>query len=671
MRLNNWKSRSATSLICLLLLASLVSAQVDIWGILQKIQDLIAPPSKIEVNIPDDDELMERCGVCQESAFPQTPECNRFREEGWYAFVNISMYGVGPIANTTLSYYDPNIVPEVCDVPGTGRVWHVGDHCTDDPSQYSSAPLCGPVCECDTSVFPGLTHGGICRIDPNYMSGWGNCGKAIDAQASGTSGRVIYVPRKSNVGDSCNFDKDCGYLCGCSDDGSGSRSCQRSPWSIPSKAKTSGVVFNAQHEILPDSLDALSCLLRVLRVWNNGTTEYFKNGGWVNCFNDDWEIPSTSPCNEITGLSIRKSFEEDDVENIANYLPLARVDRIYDFIPGYIPFKGNCYDSTVNSLHGGDPCSCMCEKGGYTASGVCDPKNGGCGDVDPAYDKHIMGGDEYCTTTNPVPPTPPYSYMCCCTGNSALPHVAEKYDNYVVVDSAYTALGLLGNYLGVDETSYYDALIEVLRNPEISDTSLRDYNRIYTLARSCDIVGPVDDDATCKTEPIRPDFDRESFGQESPNYFADLQEKRIQDCTMKVIDGGKFCEWPGVYVTIMNKSRFGADKGLSHYKILGEQNITMRRIYNESIFDGDITNKNDVLDWNWWAGHRLIGCDLCLPGDDTCSMGASIAMWYRWDEKDTDPRSLCGFFREMEAWKPDEEFVYNSTKSIISHNSEP
>ncbi|MFC2154191.1 C39 family peptidase [Candidatus Altiarchaeota archaeon] len=603
-------------------------------------------------DLPPDSVLKARCGKCNQSVFTLTEGCDDWYGEAWYAFINITKFGVGPIFDTTLIASDPNVLPDLCAHPDSGLVWQPGDNCTIDDLQYESG-TCGPACYCDIDAYPNNNFAGKCEINTGLGS---QCGEDI-----------FYTP--TNVGDYCWTDWDCGPLCYCSSGVNGSHECERSPWSIPSRAKGTGVVYNSNNEPLNNSLEILPCFLRVLRVWNNGSVDYYDQAldWWWECeFDENGEIYEGTACSEIVGLSIQN---QSDILS-GEYLPLIRIDRAYETNENFTAVEGDCYDPLVNQQFSGNPCFCMCAKAGFDLNwapygAYCKPPSTpACSAASPGpeWTQHVVGGDSYCHE-HEAP-----DYQCCCRGESALAHLSENFNRYVAVDSMYINTGFLGDVLGISETQFFDVVREIGRLPEARVEGHRDYYRTYTLARSCDILGAVDDDAKCKSETIKPDFNRQFQGLLTPNYYADIEEEGYDDCTWKLIDGGKFCEYPGVYVKILNKSRAGTNLGYSNYVILGEENLSMRRIYNESISDGEFLNKNDVLEWNWWAGHRLLGCDLCLPGDRTCSMGSSIAMWYNWLEAD-DPRGICGFYKANETWKPDEDFVGDSVHSIKSRVS--
>ncbi|MFH1722523.1 MAG: C39 family peptidase [Candidatus Altiarchaeota archaeon] len=601
-----------------------------------------------------------QCGDCSLSVFDEsvTSGCSYLKDEAWYAFIDVTKFGTGPLSDFPGLADDPEISPDLCSHPGGNSVWQPGDDCTTDRSKYPGG-VCGVACSCDNSTSTESIYAGTCKIESDLG---GTCGKATYLKPGTYELQVV----DSNVGDICFSDYNCGFLCHCGLEEGGERRCKRSPWSIPSLARGSAAVYNDEHEIIEKSEDALFCFLRVLRVWNDGRVDYYKDREWVSCFDENWEIPADSKCNEIKGLTV---IDERELRQ-GGAISLMLVDKTYIMNESFTSIQGDCYDSSVNSEFGGNPCVCMCAKAGYETSGAgayCEIWN--TDKTPPAcprptypaeYNKHVVGGDTYCTdfwgggVTN---------YSCCCTGESAMPRVSPKYNHHVAISDMYVVSGLLGNVLGVDESDYYDSLREALRDPDKGDIGRTDYYRIYTLARGCDVLGSVDDDANCKSNVVVPSYERQFADISTPNYFGEIEDKGFDDCTWKLIDYGKYCQTPGIYIALLNKSRFGTNVGFLQYSILGKENLSTRRIYNDSIFDGNLTNKNDVLEWNWWGGHRLLGCDLCEPGDITCSMGSSLAMWYTWKGEEGG-RAICGFLTDEETGKPDYEFIADSVHSI-------
>ncbi|MFH0859732.1 MAG: hypothetical protein V1921_00870 [Candidatus Altiarchaeota archaeon] len=284
--------------------------------------------------------------------------------------------------------------------------------------------------------------------------------------------------------------------------------------------------------------------------------------------------------------------------------------------------------------------------------------------------------------------------------------------NYTVVDADW-------EFVGINESHEVSEIYNI-RKREEPDFSVVKRIVVYTLVRGCDnieLIGGIN----CKNEKLT-QVDYDVLGGEADTvYYKNLQNRGYTPCEYFVIDYGKFYRYPGVYFVLLNKSKFGSNRGLSYYSIVGQEDSRrgISRLYEESIrshefYDpsdrvccrystatGGVSNYkcvsyeqceacafgtscsevapsycadqtpiccgmdcssgdfrelrsvyNSILIWNWEAGPRVVGCDLCGPGNVTCSMGSSLSAYYAHPSKNIRiyppyyPDRYCGYYFE-------------------------
>ncbi|MFH1787955.1 MAG: hypothetical protein ABH834_01085 [Candidatus Altiarchaeota archaeon] len=262
------------------------------------------------------------------------------------------------------------------------------------------------------------------------------------------------------------------------------------------------------------------------------------------------------------------------------------------------------------------------------------------------------------------------------------------------VDDAFSKIGLFvvvdDDYyiIGVDEEEYVKEMWrqEQSRYKTYESAVL---SFVYTLARTCDVVGIVNDSATCKRERIFAKDLKFVGANETNVYEKNVEMFAYQPCLWFVIDYGKFVRYPGTMIVVLNKSKFGSHKGFNFFAIVDQETQAINHVYVESVFPGtypgavqgevcceavffdnisyqcvpvgrcpspdeeacwkssleyggctevgetncfDCVNapdehkvNNALYTWNKNAADRLFGCDDCGAGNYTCSLGASIA----------------------------------------------
>ncbi len=224
------------------------------------------------------------------------------------------------------------------------------------------------------------------------------------------------------------------------------------------------------------------------------------------------------------------------------------------------------------------------------------------------------------------------------------PQISSDFGDNVVVDKDYI-------FIGLDEESYAqeEHVIRQQEQPnlgEYADQLCRD----YYLSRKADLIDLIGTSFQCKNERLFP-IDQYMYGATKDNvYGKNIEKAGFSDCLWFVIDGGKFCLYPGLYIVLLNRSKFGASRGFSFYSVLGQEDVSIDHIYDESVVPGyylggysrittDHWSNYTMLDWNWDSGLRILGCDACDTGDSICSMGAALADWWNM----TQPRSSSSF----------------------------
>lgn len=265
--------------------------------------------------------------------------------------------------------------------------------------------------------------------------------------------------------------------------------------------------------------------------------------------------------------------------------------------------------------------------------------------------------------------------------SSDVDDVFEKIGLYIVVDDDYYVIG-------VDEEEYVK---EMWRQTQ---TRYKTYESavlsfVYTIARTCDVVGIVNDTATCKRNRIFAK-DLTFVGVNETNvYEKNIEMFGYQPCLWFILDYGKFVRYPGTMLVILNRSKFGSHKGFNFFAIVDQETHVINHVYLESVFPGmypggiqgevcceavffdnlsyvctsigtcpapdekacwkstvdyggctevpasncfdcvSVPDEHEVKQglykWNRDAADRLFGCDECGAGNYTCSMGSSIA----------------------------------------------
>jgi|GEM_PF-2856608 len=266
--------------------------------------------------------------------------------------------------------------------------------------------------------------------------------------------------------------------------------------------------------------------------------------------------------------------------------------------------------------------------------------------------------------------------------NSSVNVAAEtaRIGNFVVVDDDWMVIG-------VNEENYVRDLWSQEKKSGNKDYESAQWYIIYTLARLCDIVGPINDTRICKRNMI---FDRDYRNMQHLEigevYPTIIDKMNFQDCLWFMVDYGKFHYYPGVMIVLLNRSKFGTHKGFMFNAIVDQESQFINHIYIESLETGvygggveghtccnvltgnnwnyecvpvqtcvsdaaciwstretggcveaaisncpDCTGQDTHLitqalkGWNSNAGDRLFGCDWCGEGAYTCSMGAALA----------------------------------------------
>lgn len=211
---------------------------------------------------------------------------------------------------------------------------------------------------------------------------------------------------------------------------------------------------------------------------------------------------------------------------------------------------------------------------------------------------------------------------------------------------------LNGNWtvIGVDDENYVNTVKDVssenrkcLEDTERSGCDqLRDdwehahrYYIDFIIAPLKNLVGQWEIKTTCKESRI--------FDVAGKSYDDLVSDKGFTECRWMFIDRLKFDQVPGVYVVILNKSRFGANRGLVYYALIGQKE-------GAQIKHVDAENIEDLREWNDLAVPRILGCDPCEPGDYVCSIGSALADYYKFKGKGTphyyggeSPEYLCGY----------------------------
>ncbi|VVB50987.1 Uncharacterised protein [uncultured archaeon] len=355
------------------------------------------------------------------------------------------------------------------------------------------------------------------------------------------------------------------------------------PYAIPVKPiETTSAQQNAAN---------YACLLKFVRVWNNGSIEcgdIVTNPGvldykWQNC------LVSTNPINDppYTGLDTITSNPERVVDHVEPWR--AKLDKFTQLWP-----------------------------------------------VDRVYKIPISSTTT--TTTTPVGPAPGGSTT---TTVPAGIKFAKHFGNVTVISGVYSVIGINdAGYVNTrksiaDQRRGYEnqppgSTIDPSRaeqgneqgdSPETID---KDYHVDFVLARGCDVVGTEEINRHCKNEPLQDIKDNWTYTQNigwGTNFSS---------CRWKIYDGGKFYDYPGVYIVVFNKSRFGGDRGLSFYTVYESQLNDVNHITEDDV--------KSALAWNMQAGARILGCDTCPRGSSTCSMGSSLRWyWYFMNSIAMDP----------------------------------
>ncbi|MBM3309167.1 MAG: hypothetical protein FJY77_02845, partial [Candidatus Altiarchaeales archaeon] len=199
-----------------------------------------------------------------------------------------------------------------------------------------------------------------------------------------------------------------------------------------------------------------------------------------------------------------------------------------------------------------------------------------------------------------------------------------------------------------------------------------DYCTTYILARGCDMPFGINVTNMCKNL-------RMEGGGLKENYTYQVENMNFSACMWEIIDGGKYYDFPGVYLTVMNKSRHGANLGLMYYYVNSlEPRGTTHMVNPSGTPGGQEANVRWLLNWNKKSAGRILGCrsdsnefwsDTCSPGDFTCSLGAALANAYtqgfRADKIKSNLSKKCGYFEHEQ---PKTSNVPGQTADYFQYN---
>jgi hypothetical protein len=239
--------------------------------------------------------------------------------------------------------------------------------------------------------------------------------------------------------------------------------------------------------------------------------------------------------------------------------------------------------------------------------------------------------------------------------------VVPQFLNFTVVPGVYTVLGLYDQQLTdlrADIAKYYT---DCRNSPAgcdqnglwaATEEAYYDYCHYYVLARSCDMPFVVNITGKCKNIKMEGE-------KVSDFYGTQVETAGFSECEYELVDGGKYHDFPGAYIAVLNKSRPGSNIGLMNYYVNSLNTFGSTHIVNPT----DVPayrdeNIESALKWNQKSAGRIMGCrtdsdafwsDKCGPGNFTCSMGAGLAYVYSLgfrasSLKNPEMSSLCGYF---------------------------
>ena len=151
------------------------------------------------------------------------------------------------------------------------------------------------------------------------------------------------------------------------------------------------------------------------------------------------------------------------------------------------------------------------------------------------------------------------------------PKNASLLYNWVIVSGEYQIIGVNDGdyvdkmsknrrYLNITDPGSYNAM----KGDEGFNPSRDAYSIDYVLARGCDLQATTVSTAYCKSQTIAlPEGKYDLAGK----VYADrIRDGSYQDCRYDLIDGGKFWDWPGDYISKFWMGRFAANRGLRYYE---------------------------------------------------------------------------------------------------------
>ncbi|MDD5110918.1 MAG: hypothetical protein PHG85_00060 [Candidatus Altiarchaeota archaeon] len=248
----------------------------------------------------------------------------------------------------------------------------------------------------------------------------------------------------------------------------------------------------------------------------------------------------------------------------------------------------------------------------------------------------------------------------------------SEYLNLTVVDGVYSPIAVDDREL-IDVRKDIAAAMDACRNTPQgcvnpvtgvgtpTDEGYYDYCMDYILVRACDLPYNVNVTNMCKNVRLQ-------WTTTSTSYDAQIKDVGFNDCQWEAIDAGKLFDFPMVYITVLNKSRHGANLGLMYYYTTSMQSRGSTHMVNPSDLQRiRESNVYTLRDWNLKSAGRLLGCrtdsdafwsDKCGPGNFTCSYGAALAASYEMGFQDSSLRNplmsqKCGYF-EWEQPDPSE-----------------
>jgi len=238
--------------------------------------------------------------------------------------------------------------------------------------------------------------------------------------------------------------------------------------------------------------------------------------------------------------------------------------------------------------------------------------------------------------------------------------VAPQYLNLTVAPGVYKIIGIndsdlvrvrkeIADAYEACRTSAQGCIDPATGAAKKTDEGAYDYCIVYTLVRSCDMPFNINITNKCKNVKV-----------EGKNLTATYKDQVDQiiffECNWDLIDGGKFHDFPGIYIAVANKSRHGANIGLLYYYVNALQPKGITHMVNPG---GDAgANIQGLLEWNFKSAGRIMGCrtdantfwsDKCGPGNFSCSMGAGLAYAYSRGFRasalgNAELSSKCGYF---------------------------